>query len=118
MTAMRLTFFEFSGGEKTLVEILEVAVVDDGHHGGHVERGARNGTAAGDVAAAVELAAVTVKGGQAEEVRGLAAGQGAEFRDMREQGRRDHRPHAFDLLEALRFGRLGGLVADPGAAIH
>ena len=65
-------FFEFSGVKKVLIEVFEMAVVDDGNHGGHVESRAWDGAATGDLPTALGLTTVGVEGSQTEEMSGLA----------------------------------------------
>ena len=105
-------FFDFSGKEEVVIEGFKMTVVDDGGHGGHVEGGARDGAAAGDVAATEELTAVGVEGSEAEKMSGLAAIHGAEFWDVSEEGSGGDGADAFDLLKALGLGLESGIGGD------
>ena len=69
--------FEFSGLEEAMIEVFEVAVVDDGGQSGHVESRTWDGAAAGDMTGSVDLTAVGIEGSQAEEMSGLRPVDGA-----------------------------------------
>ena len=60
-------FFGLTGGDESLVEMLENGVMSGGYESGHVEDSSDVGSATGDVSLAAELSAVVVEGCEARE---------------------------------------------------
>lgn len=97
-------FGGFVGGAEGLVEGAQDVVAAGGAQGGHVEGIAQAHAASGDVAFALEVAAVLVEGSDAEEGGGLGAGEGAEFRAKSQAGGGSQGSHTWDLGEASSLG--------------
>src|SRR2546425_680586 len=86
--------FRFPGGTQALIERPDDRIEARRHQRGHIERRPDLRPAAPDRAFPAPCPAITIQRSHPRQRRDLLAGQGAEFRQIRQQRRRHHRPHA------------------------
>ena len=98
-------FGGLAGGAQAQVKGAEDGVGAGGAERGHVEGATQAEASAGDVALALECAAVVVERGHAQERRSLAARERAQLRAEGQGGGGGQRAHAPDLGESRRLGR-------------
>lgn len=102
----------FAGGAQALVKVAQVRVETAGAERGHIESGAEAGAAAGDMALALEGAAVVGKRSDPEEGRSLIAREGAELRAEARTAESGDGTDAGDLAQAGGPGAEGFLGGD------
>ena len=97
-------FGRFVGGAQVEVESAQDVVGAGGAQSGHVEGVAQPEAAAGDVALIAQVAAIVIKGSDAEECRGLRARERAELRAEGQAGRGGEEANSWDLGETSGLG--------------
>src|SRR5271156_2520521 len=94
-------FGGFASGPEPLIELFELMIRAGRDQGGHVERAADGRASPADTAAAMPLTAFAWMGSQSCQGGGLAAVEGAQFRQFGEHAQGGDRPDAGDGFELL-----------------
>ena len=97
--------FGFPGGTQALIERTNDEIEAGGHECGHVEHGTDLRTAAPDRAFPPPRPTVPIQRRHPHQGADLFTGQGAELRQIRQQRRGQHRPHAGGTTQQVVFFR-------------
>ena len=109
MHAVSTTFVAFPARAGALGERANDGIAARRHERAHIEDGADLGAPAPDGARPSPRPAVPIQGGHPHQRGDLFAGQRAEFRQRRQQRRRQHRPDAGRAPQSASFSRHTGL---------